>query len=338
MHNGGVVQTLLYAQGQRQGAVKVGDPDDRQHRHQLLAGHPGVVRLHLGYQQARGARRNGETRRRQQRSRAFTDQFFIRRSVGQADGTQGIGLLSAQQQRVKILHLLDQAVSDGGDDDQAFFGDTGQVVIEGGAADDIFGGFDEIGGFINDARRIAGASADHFFTAFHAHRHNARAAGDSQNGNQRVGHHLLGGFKGRLGNGHHQVTDPAAAVGDLFDPGDKLQRDLFRAGMGAEIDAVTRRQHADTVVDNGFRWVGAGRHGANNPERRVLKQHHPAIAGEGAGSEILYARRVFKSGFIFQIFIFFVAHAGFRGALFRQRRQLGGQRLPQGADNGAAGF
>ncbi len=98
------------------------------------------------------------------------------------------------------------------------------------------------------------------------------------------------------------------------------------------------RQHADTVVDNGFRWVGAGRHGANNPERRVLKQHHPAIAGEGAGSEILYARRVFKSGFIFQIFIFFVAHAGFRGALFRQRRQLGGQRLPQGADNGAAGF
>lgn len=93
--------------------------------------------------------------------------------------------------------------------------------------------------------------------------------------------------------------------------------------MGAEIDAVTRRQHADTVVDNGFRWVGAGRHGANNPERRVLKQHHPAIAGEGAGSEILYARRVFKSGFIFQIFIFFVAHAGFRGALFRQRRQLG---------------
>lgn len=52
----------------------------------------------------------------------------------------------------------------------------------------------------------------------------------------------------------------------------------------------------------------------------------------------LYARRVFKSGFIFQIFIFFVAHAGFRGALFRQRRQLGGQRLPQGADNGAAGF
>lgn len=47
-----------------------------------------------------------------------------------------------------------------------FFGDTGQVVIEGGAADDIFGGFDEIGGFINDARRIAGASADHFLPLF----------------------------------------------------------------------------------------------------------------------------------------------------------------------------
>ncbi len=74
-----------------------------------------------------GARRNGETRRRQQRSRAFTDQFFIRRAVGQADGTQGIGLLSAQQQRVKILHLLDQAVSDGGDDDQAFSAIQGRL-------------------------------------------------------------------------------------------------------------------------------------------------------------------------------------------------------------------
>ena len=118
--------------------------------------------------------------------------------------------------------MLDQAVSDRGDDDQAFFGDTGQVVIEGGAADDIFRGFDEIGGFINNARRIASASADHFFTAFHTHRHNPRTAGDSQNGNPRVGHHLLGGFKGRFGNGYHQVTDAAAAVGDLFDPGDKL--------------------------------------------------------------------------------------------------------------------
>ena len=108
--------------------------------------------------------------------------------------------------------------------------------------------------------------------------------------------------------------------------------------MRAEIDAVTRRQHADTVIDNGFCWVGAGRHGTNDAKRRVLKQHHPAIAGEGAGGEILNARCVLKGGFIFQILIFFVAHAGFRGALLRQCRQLGGQRLPQGADNGATGF
>ncbi len=129
---------------------------------QVTQGRSPPPRLSAG----EGARRNGETRRRQQRSRAFTDQFFIRRAVGQADGTQGIGLLSAQQQRVKILHLLDQGGQRRRRRRSGFFGDTGQVVIEGGAADNIFGGFDEIGGFINDARRIAGASADHFFYRF----------------------------------------------------------------------------------------------------------------------------------------------------------------------------
>ncbi|STV52245.1 Uncharacterised protein [Klebsiella pneumoniae] len=165
MHNGGVVQTLLNAQGQRQALSKSAT---------LTIGSTGIScsQVTQGSFASTSAisRRGGEAERRDPPPPAaqpgFTDQFFIRRAVGQADGTQGIGLLSAQQQRVKILHLLDQAVSDGGDDDQAFFGDTGQVVIEGGAADDIFGGFDEIGGFINDARRIAGASADHFLPLF----------------------------------------------------------------------------------------------------------------------------------------------------------------------------
>ena len=116
MHNGGVVQTLLYAQGQRRALSKSAT---------LTIGSTGISCSQVTGSFAstsaisrRGARRNGETRRRQQRSRAFTDQFLF--AAPSADGTQGIGLLSAQQQRVKILHLLDQAVSDGGDDDQAF--------------------------------------------------------------------------------------------------------------------------------------------------------------------------------------------------------------------------
>ncbi len=85
-----------------------------------------VVRLHLGYQQARG--RGGTARPAAASSAAgLYRPVFIRRAVGQADGTQGIGLLSAQQQRVKILHLLDQAVSDGGDDDQAFSAIQGRL-------------------------------------------------------------------------------------------------------------------------------------------------------------------------------------------------------------------
>ncbi len=153
VHNGGVVQTLLNAQGQRQGAVKVGDPDDRQHRHQLLAGHPGVVRLHLGYQQARGARRNGETRRRQQRSGLLPTSFLFA-----APSSRQTARRVSASCRLNSSASKSCLLGSGGQRRRrrrSGTGDTGRVVIEGGAADDIFGGFDEIGGFINDARRIA---------------------------------------------------------------------------------------------------------------------------------------------------------------------------------------
>ena len=177
-----------------------------------------------------GARRNGETRRRQQRSRAFTDQFLFAAPSGRqtARRVSASCRLNSSASKSCICWIRRSATEA---TTIRLFGDTGQVVIEGGAADDIFGGFDEIGGFINDARRIAGASADHFYR-FSCPSPQCGAAGDSQNGNQRVGHHLLGGFKGRLGNGHHRVTDPAAAVGDLFDPAISFSETFSRRDGG----------------------------------------------------------------------------------------------------------
>lgn len=126
---------------------------------------PGVVRLHLGYQQARG--REGTARPAAASSSAGllpTSFYSPRRRAGRrrAGYRSPAGSTAARQNPA--------SAGSGGQRRRrrrsGFFGDTGQVVIEGGAADDIFGGFDEIGRFINDARRIAGASADHFLPLF----------------------------------------------------------------------------------------------------------------------------------------------------------------------------
>ena len=153
-----------------------------------------------------------------------------------------------------------------------------------------------------------------------------------------MGHHLLGGFKRRFRHGDHQIADAAAAEGNLFNQADEFQRDLFCSRMRAEIDAVARRQHADAVVDDGLRRVGARRDRPDNAKRRILKQHHAAVAGQRGGGEVFHARRVVQRGLVFQVFVFFVAHSRFIGALFRQRGQQRRQLLTHCADDGAAGF
>lgn len=50
-------------------------------------------------------------------------------------------------------------------------------------------------------------------------------------------------------------------------------------GCGLEVDAITCCQHADAVVNDGFRGVGAWRDRANNPKRGVFKQNHATITG-----------------------------------------------------------
>ncbi len=56
--------------------------------------------------------------------------------------------------------------------------------------------------------------------------------------------------------GHHQIADAAAAEGNLFNQANPAS-ETARFGCGHKVDAVARRQHADAVVDDGFRRVGA---------------------------------------------------------------------------------
>ena len=61
------------------------------------------------------------------------------------------------------------------------------------------------------------------FTAFHSHRNNAGAASNSQHRNIGMRHHLLSCLKGRFCDSDDQITDAAAAEGDIFYHADQFE-------------------------------------------------------------------------------------------------------------------
>ncbi len=126
------------------------------------------------------------------------------------------------------------------------------------------------------------------FAAFQPHHHNARPAGNRQQGNFRVRHHLLRGFERWFGDRHHQLRIPVLrkAISSIM----RISfSETFFAPVWAKVDGVARSQHADAVIDNGLRGVGTWRNRANNAKRGVFEQHHAAVAGQGGSGEILNA-------------------------------------------------
>ena len=81
--------------------------------------------------------------------------------AGQADRAQCADLILRHQPGIERLHLLDKAVRYAVDHDQAFFGNTGQVVVKGCTTDNVLGGFNQIRRFIHQTRGITGPGANH---------------------------------------------------------------------------------------------------------------------------------------------------------------------------------
>ena len=125
-----------------------------------------------------------------------------------------------------------------------------------------------------------------------------------------------GWLQSRFRHGDHQIADAAAAENNLSI---RLMSfsETFLPRMRAEVDAVARRQHADAVVDDGFRRVGARRDRPITPNGEYSNSTMPpspvsAVVVRSSTPGVL------SSAALFSKFIFFVAHPRFIGALFRQ--------------------
>jgi hypothetical protein len=92
-------------------------------------------------------------------------------------------------------HGLLEPVGDGLHREDLLLQDADDVVVEGGARDDVAARAVEVGSLIDHDRRIAGASADGALAAGHGGLDHRRAAGDDQQADPLMPHQRLGLFR-----------------------------------------------------------------------------------------------------------------------------------------------
>lgn len=89
---------------------------------------------------------------------------------------QFISLLGIDQVGAVLLHIPDQVIRDIIKREDLLFRDAGQVIVERAAVNDILARLADVGGIVNDDRRIAGAGADRLFAGGQHRTHHAGAA------------------------------------------------------------------------------------------------------------------------------------------------------------------
>ena len=102
--------------------------------------------------------------------------------------------------------------------------------------------------------------------------------------------------------------------------------------MGVKDHGVARGDHADGIVDDGGGGVGGRGNRTDDPEGRLLDEHHALIAGFAAGLQVLNARRAAADQ---QVLLNLVLHVAVARLLMRQARQVLGivdARLAHGGD------
>ena len=177
------------------------------------------------------------------------------------------------------------------DAEHFLLGDAQQVVVVGGALDDALRGVVEVGRFVDDDRRIAGAGDDRPLAAVERRAGDGRAAGDADRRDAAVLEQRVGRVERRLGDDADEVVDPQVAVDRLVEPADALGGDALAAGVRVDDHRVAAGDHAHGVAGDRGQRVRDRRDGADDAERGVLDDAQPVVAAEALLREELDAGR-----------------------------------------------
>ena len=241
----------------------------------------------------------------------LTDDPRVQRAVDDDGLAHLFGLLGIEKIAAARLEFRFYLVIDLVADDHALLGGADHAVVKGLGMDDGVDGEQNVGGFVDDRRRVACADAERRLAARIGSLDHAGAAG----GKDAVS--LLHQHVGQLERRH---VDPADDVFGSACRDSRLQHDtrrldgaLFGARMRAENDAVACFQAQQRLEDRRGGGVGGRNDGSDNAQglRDLLCAVNLVLLNDAAGLDILVCVvNVLGSKVIFDDLILGNAHAG----------------------------
>ena len=158
-----MAEAVLHPHREVDRLVDVPHAHDREHGHHLLGPGQAVVARHVADEQPRrGLRLDadlGEDLRRVLADPGRVHVAGLPRLAGlrEDDPLEAAQLVLLEQVGAVLGHRPDEPVGDRVDDEDDLLVDADEVVVERGAADDVAGRPLDVGGLVDDGRRVAGA-------------------------------------------------------------------------------------------------------------------------------------------------------------------------------------
>ena len=193
---------------------------------------------------------------------------------------QGLDLLGVEPGGLVAGHGLHQFFEDPGHGEDFLLADAQKIVVVGRAGDDGTGGVVQVGGFIDDHRRIARPGDDGPLGTSQSGSGHVRAAGHAQQANVAVIEDRLGRFQRRLANDRDQVVDADGGVNGLVEELGPVAGNLGPGRMRIADQGIPGRQNIDGVAGQGRQRMGHRRDDADDAERSELLEGDAVFAAD----------------------------------------------------------
>src|SRR5262249_1622608 len=150
----------------------------------------------------------------------------------------------------------------------------------------------QVGGFINDYRRVARTSDNGALRTAQRRSANRRATGDTQQPNLAMSKDRLRGFQRGSGDDREQVIDTDRLVNRLVDQLPPPASNASPAGMRIADKGIAGRKHVDGIPRQRWQGMGNGRDYADDTERSIFDEGNAVLTRIGLRSQKLDARNL----------------------------------------------
>ena len=289
-------------------------PDNGHDRHHLLRPNQIVLAPNLGHQQPNVVL-DRDADLGEDHGGVLPDERLIDhpRLVGGAhlreyDPFQSLQLVLLESVGAVGDHCLDETIGHGVNGDRGLLIRADDVVVEGGASDDVAARGVDVSRLVDDGRWVAGTCGDRLLVGLQRLLDDAGPSGHQENTNVGVMHQIARRLQSRVRGRSDQIRRTSAGNHRSIEKLDVLDRDQAGTGVDVENHRVARRDDRDRIVDDRRSGVGRWCDRPDDTIRRILGDHHAGITGHNMRFQVLRARRLGRHQSILDDLVLGTAH------------------------------